>query len=53
MRGTPSLFFFFPFSPLLPFLSLPLFLSVLHAVKGELGGFFVYILDAFFRVRRW
>ena len=48
-----SLFFFFPFSPLLPFLSLPLFLSVLHAVKGELGGFLVYILDAFFRVRRW
>ena len=57
--GEPPLFFsfspflsFLPFSnaysSLLPFLSLPslpLFLSVLHAVKGELGGFFVYILD--------
>ena len=40
--GEPPLFF--SFSPLLPVLSSP-FLSVLHAVKGELGDFFVYILD--------
>lgn len=41
--GEPPLFF--SFSPFLPLLPLPFFLSVLHAVKGELGGFFVYILD--------
>ena len=52
--GEPPLFFSFsPFPLFSLFFSLPLFLSVLHAVKGELGGFFVYILDAFFRVRRW